>query len=195
LVRRSTADVDALIGWAAQAAAQIPWAGVAPGPRDWLVIPNMPPHPPLLFSMVGQYASLRAWLDGRPLTRAEVDAVALELAGAWWNARMTGDFAIVGDVLRDIVLWSAVARMRKRDREAVRAALVAKREAAAAAPTPPPVATPAPPPVANPAPATAAPPSPVTRSPRGRDDDIKVDFGPGLTEQFPIPPIPPFRLS
>lgn len=194
-MRRSTADVDALIGWAAQVAARFPWAGLAPGPGDWLVIPNMPPHPPLLFSMVGHYTSLRAWLQGRPLTRSDVDAVAHELAGAWWNARMTGNYSIVGDVLRDIVFWSAVAGMRKRDREAVRVALMAKREAASAAPAPPPppVAAPAPPPAA----AAPAPPRPVTKSPHGDDDDTipKVTFGPGLTQVFPIPPIPPIRLS
>lgn len=125
----SAVNVDALIDWAAQTAARFPWASWVPHRRDWLVIPKMQYHPPLTFSMVVQYASLRAWLDERSLTRPDVDAVTQELAGAWWNARMTGDYRFVGDVLRDVVLWNAVIRMSKRDREAVRSDLVGRRQA------------------------------------------------------------------
>jgi hypothetical protein len=128
----STVDVDRLIDWATETAARFPWASWVPDRRDWIVVSSV--RPPLTFSMVVQYASLRAWLDGQDLTRPQVDAVTNELAAAWWNARMTGDYRFVADVLRDVVLWNAVIRMPKRDREYVRTEIVARRRPAAAPP-------------------------------------------------------------
>jgi hypothetical protein len=164
----SSADVDAVVDWATRAAAAFPWATWVPDPRDQVIVANV--RPPLVFSMVLQYASLRAWLEGRRLTQQGVDAVAHELAAAWWYARMAGNFATVADVLRDIVLWNAVVRMSVPDRDAARAELARRREAAAtafAAPfqvqsRPPAAATP-------PGPSELPEPPPVKTTPRVAD--------------------------
>jgi hypothetical protein len=123
----SAVDIDRLISWATQVSGQISWATLVPGPGDRLVLPAMPPHPVLTVSMVRAYATLRAWLDRRRLTKADIDAVGNELASAWSHARMTGDYSFVGDVLRDLVVWTALGRMSAGEREAVRVALTERR--------------------------------------------------------------------
>ncbi|HYZ78755.1 MAG TPA: hypothetical protein VE596_15425 [Gaiellaceae bacterium] len=197
--RNITAEVDELIRRATEAAGRFAWASWVPDPRDEVVEGSI--RPPLMSSMVLQYASLRAWLDGRTLTQPHVDAVAHELAAAWRNARMTGIYAGVADVLRDLVLWNVVARMSSHRRDAVRGELVRRRGAAAVASVPPP-AKPAPRSMgAEPVPAApAASGSPrLVKTPRVRDakKDWMREHGPGYTAIFKelLQPIPPIKLS
>jgi hypothetical protein len=184
--RTPTVDVDELIGWATEAAARFPWATWVPDSRDQIIVSTI--QPPLTFSMVLQYAKLRAWLEGRGMTQPHVDAVTHELAAAWWNARMTGIYSRVADVLRDLVLWNAVVRMPERDREAVRVDLARRREAAFA---PPPqwtaAPTPTPPVPASPPDTPASPPAHVvTKKPRVSDakKDWMREHGPAYTRMY-----------
>jgi hypothetical protein len=184
----SSVDVDALINSATEAAAQFGWTTWVPDARDQVIVPAI--QPPLTFSMVLQYANLRAWLDRQALTQSSVDAVTNELAAAWWNARMTGVYSGVADVLRDLMLWNVIVRMSPRDADAVRMEL-ARRRQAASAPSIRWTSTPAP----SPPPATRAPDKPVDPSPpsvtkKPRVTDARKDWArehsPAYTRMYEI---------
>jgi hypothetical protein len=186
LRRAPTVNVDGLIRSATEDASRFPWATWAPDPRDQIIVSAI--QPPLTFSMVLQYANLRAWLNGRAQTQPHVDAVTNELAAAWWNARMTGIYTGVADVLGDLFLWNAIVTMPEPKREAVRTELGRRREVAFA-PSPQWASTPTPtPPAAKPASDTTANPSPprVIKPPGVSDAkrDWMKEHGPGATSQI-----------
>jgi hypothetical protein len=125
---------DQLIASSRQAVRQIDWGAWVPHFADPVHLPRMfPGEAPLTESIVVQYASLHAWVDGRYLTLGELSVRRDELGRIWMDARTTGDRSRAADALADAVLWNALLRMPRRKATKVREALRGRREAAVAA--------------------------------------------------------------
>lgn len=75
-------------------------------------------QPPLSASMVIQYASLQAWLEGRTVTAADVEACKGGLAHIWMSA--LSDQSPVHAVLAQLLVWGEILGMPEDRREAIR---------------------------------------------------------------------------
>jgi hypothetical protein len=139
------AGADELVEWAERAAASIDWSGWVADPADPLVSPRwFNDAPPLTLSLTVDYAAFEAWLAGRARAASDVERVQAELAERWTNAAVYDDFGRVNDVLAGVLLWGAVQGLPAERREAVRQAVIARREAQAASAAAAPAAEPGP---------------------------------------------------